>query len=82
MEEEEILIKLRELVSDIMEISSETLKSNSKQEDIPEWDSLGHLRLIMALEEEFAVKFPMMEIPQYNSVDALIKEIIKQKNHE
>lgn len=80
MTEEHIVKILRKLASEILDISPETIKSNSKQEDIPEWDSLAHLRLIMSIEETFSVKFPMLEIPKYKSVDDLVAEIKKQKN--
>lgn len=80
MTEEEIVKKLCKLASDILDILPETIKLNSKQEDIPEWDSLAHLRLIMSIEETFLVKFSMLEIPKYKSVDALVAEIKKQKN--
>lgn len=80
MTEEEIVEKLRTIVSDIMNISPGIIKSNSTQKEIPEWDSLGHLRLIMSIEEEFSVKFPMIEIPNYKSINTLVAEIKKQKN--
>jgi acyl carrier protein len=32
--------------------------------DVPGWDSLGHLNLIIALEKRFAIKFATAEISQ------------------
>lgn len=80
MKEEELFDKLREIASTIIDISPDSIKMDSKQEDIPEWDSLTHLRLIMAVEEAFMVKFSMIEIPKYRTIDALITEIKHQKN--
>lgn len=31
-------------------------------DDVPGWDSLGHLNLIIALEKRFGIKFAMAEI--------------------
>jgi len=76
----EIIEKIQEIASYIFEVAPETIQLTSKQEDIPEWDSLGHLRLIMSLEEIFLVKFPMDIIPTYKSVEALVTEIKKQIN--
>jgi acyl carrier protein len=33
-------------------------------DDVPGWDSLGHLNLIIALEKRFAIKFATAEISQ------------------
>jgi acyl carrier protein len=37
----------------------------------PEWDSVTHLNLILALEAEFEVRFATAEIPTLNSVGKL-----------
>lgn len=37
-------------------------------DDIPEWDSLGHLNLFMALEQEFKIKFSSEEIIDNDSI--------------
>ena len=44
-------------------------------ETIPEWDSLGHVHLIMAVEREFKVRFQMDTIPDLNSVDKIMEEL-------
>ncbi|KAF0135260.1 MAG: Acyl carrier protein [Candidatus Saganbacteria bacterium] len=36
--------------------------------DIPAWDSMGHLSLIMALEKEFSIKFEIDEMFQINNL--------------
>lgn len=79
MTEKELFEKLREIASSIMGISLESVLPTSTQDDIPEWDSLGHLRFIMSIEEELNVTFSMMEIPKYKSIEKLIFEIKKQK---
>ncbi len=82
MTEIDILNSLREISSNIMNISPDSIDLNTKQDDIPEWDSLAHLRLIMSIEEELSVKFSMIEIPKYKSIEALVAEIKKQKGIE
>ena len=37
----------------------------------PDWDSVVHLNLILALEAEFGIRFSTAEIPQLNSVGKL-----------
>jgi acyl carrier protein len=47
------------------------------QAGIKEWDSLGHLSLIMELETEFNVQFPMKSIPYLISLDKIKEELWK-----
>ena len=37
--------------------------------DVPGWDSLGHLNLIIALEKRFAIKFATAEIARLKEDD-------------
>ena len=57
----------------------EILPDNASYETITEWDSLGHLKLILAIEEEFEIKFNSAKISQLNSLDLLQREIDEQK---
>jgi acyl carrier protein len=39
------------------------------------WDSLGHIRVILAVEAEFGVRFRAMEIPDLNCVAAIVRKL-------
>lgn len=39
------------------------------------WDSLGHIRLILAIEAEFGVRFRATEIPELDCVAAIVKKL-------
>ncbi|MDR0603981.1 MAG: acyl carrier protein [Bacteroidales bacterium] len=51
------------------------VNEQSSQQDIEKWDSLGHLNLIVALEEEFDVLFEPEEIAEMTSVQKIISKI-------
>ena len=40
---------------------------NIKYNDIPEWDSVGHMTMIANLEEEFNITFEMDDIIDFSS---------------
>jgi acyl carrier protein len=50
--------------------------------DVPEWDSLGHLNLIIAIEKRFGIRFATAEISRLKedgqNVGSLI-ELVKSK---
>ena len=65
--------KVRLIVSDVLEVDANKVGTESHQADIAEWDSLAHLRLVTALEEEFGVKPTMREIAELTSIPAITR---------
>jgi acyl carrier protein len=47
--------------------------------DVPEWDSLKHMQLVFAVEEQFGLQFSEEEIPRLDSM-ARFAEFIEQRN--
>lgn len=43
--------------------------------NFPEWDSLAHIKLILAIEEDFDVKFTIDQVSETNSVEGLAKAL-------
>lgn len=48
--------------------------------DLPEWDSLGHMEVMMRLEEQFEVEVNTDTIAQLVSIPEIIKYIEGQRN--
>jgi acyl carrier protein len=61
---------LKQVLLDVLEVNSIT--ENDSSRTIPTWDSVRHLRLILALEERFGVTLDADEIPSLNSVRAIL----------
>ncbi len=70
--------KLREIVSELFEVDPSEVKDELTPEDVELWDSLNHLRLVSAVEEEFQVKLSMKEIESIRSLAAL-RRLIEQR---
>ena len=43
--------------------------------DIEEWDSLNHMNLIRAIEEEFKIEFDFFEIMDFENIGELVRSI-------
>ena len=41
----------------------------------PQWDSLGHMQLLVEIENEFGLRFPTYMIANLTTVDAIVKAI-------
>lgn len=66
------------VVSKIMGVPAEDVTSESSADTIAAWDSLRHMNLILALEEEFEISFDDEEIVELLTV-GLIVETIRAK---
>ncbi len=64
-----------ETIADVFGVPRAQLGEVTSRDDVPEWDSLGHLNLILALEEAFNVSFSVDEMPELTSVEAIAKKV-------
>ena len=71
--------KIRVLMAVVFEVPGEEIHAESSSETIESWDSLKHMNLVVALEEEFGIIFDDDEIIQMLNF-ALIALIVKEKS--
>ncbi len=80
---EDILIRLTSIFREKFQDSSIVLTSNTKADDIYEWDSLKHVMLIITIEKEFQLKFDPIELSQMENIGQMIvviERLIKDRN--
>lgn len=73
------LVKIKKALKDTF--SNSKIPSNVsklKLGDFKEWDSLGNFNLLLAIEEEFKIKFSMNEISKFKSVKEILSYLEKQ----
>jgi acyl carrier protein len=69
---------VRRIFADVFQLPLEQIAPHSSPETIPAWDSLQHLNLVLALEEEYHVQFTPEEIERMLSVE-IAAEILNGK---
>jgi acyl carrier protein len=72
--------QLLQLFADVFEVPPEEVKPESSPDTVPTWDSIRHLNLVVALEQEFGLQFEPEEIEQMLSVE-LIADLVNEKRH-
>lgn len=72
------LQRLEIVFEDTFSDSSYQFTADLTQRDIEEWDSLNQVRLLMAIEQEFKIKFDLAEMEKLTGV-AVISEVISNK---
>jgi len=72
--------KIKQVMSAVFEIPVESITNDASSDTIENWDSLRHLNLILALEEEFGVSIPDEEVGNlvnYKLIELVINDLIK-----
>ena len=69
--------KARQLIADALEISADEVDGNASIETLDAWTSLGHMRLILALEEKLGKQLEpsaIVEIANLDDVAAILND--------
>lgn len=69
--------KLNVILRRVLNIPEDKLKNETGPSDIENWDSLGHLHLVHALEEEFGIEFDMQQIEYMQTIEKIQNTLIK-----
>ena len=72
MASESILEQLRDIMLDVFDLDDVQLTPATTADDIEEWDSLSHVRLVVAVERKFGFKLKNAEIEALKSVGDLV----------
>lgn len=73
-----MLERIQRILADVLEVTLEQVKPESSPDNVENWDSLHHLNMVLALEQEFGIQFTPEEIEQLLSVE-LIVALIEEK---
>lgn len=71
----EIFKKLNEVFRDVFDDEGITVTEETTAADIEDWDSLTHINLLAAVEEEFNIKFDMKAVQGLKNVGAMVNII-------
>ena len=74
--------RLRRVMAAILKVPAESLGPDGSMDNIKSWDSLQHMNLVLALEEEFGVSIPdedVGNITSYPLVKLVLEELLGAK---
>ena len=78
MTEQQIYEKLEDVFEDVFD-EKISLSPETTAEDVEDWDSLTHITLVSAVEDEFNIKFSMKEVSTMKNVGEMVS-IIKERS--
>ena len=66
---------LRDIMADVFDDDDLHIDEHTTADDVEEWDSLSHVRLIVAIERKFGIRFKNSEIEGLQNVGDLVRVI-------
>lgn len=64
--------KILNIIAKVLKVDIEDIELDTAIGDLPEWDSLHHLHLIVELENEFGIKYSPEDLAELEDVSDLI----------
>ena len=75
----EIYERLNDIFRDVFDDDSISVTANTTAADIEDWDSLSHITLMAAVEDEFRMKFSMKEVVEMKNVGEMVTIIAARR---
>ena len=72
MTRDRIYEKMTEIFRDVFDDESSVLSDETTADDIEDWDSLEQINLLMAIENNFGIKFRLADVSGLENVGAMI----------
>lgn len=70
-----ILKKVNSIFKDVLDDKKITINAETTAADVPEWDSLTHIQLVVAIEKFFKIRFTSSELLRFKNVGDMVLAI-------
>ena len=74
----EILTTIRDVLADVVDDPSLQISESTTADDVPEWDSINHVKLLIGLESDLGFRFETQEVSGLKNVGELI-DVVQKK---
>jgi acyl carrier protein len=72
--------QVKQVIADVLALDTKAINESTIKDSTASWDSLNHINLIVALEQEFQVSFDVSEIESMQSYSDIL-ETLDRKLH-
>lgn len=63
---------IESVMREVFDVPSISLTRSTSAADVLEWDSLNHVRMIVAVEQELGIRLPMGKVSELKDVGELV----------
>ena len=72
MDTNAVYVKLTQVFHDVFDDDSIVVTPELTADEVDEWDSLSHIRLIVAVEKQYGLKFSAAEVRNFKNVGEFV----------
>lgn len=69
---DDYLERLQPIFREVLDAPDLVLSAESSAKTVPGWDSLAHITIVSAIEQDFHIRFALGELEKLNSVGEMI----------
>ena len=73
--------RVQDAIAKTLRVPAEKITATTTDEQIGAWDSVGHVNLMMALEDTFGISLDVEDFPRLNSVRNIMEHLQQQGVH-
>ena len=73
--------KIKQIIADVFSVEVNEVNENTSPESVDNWDSLGHMNLVTALEEELEISFDNDEIIEMMNFKLIMLIVCEKLNN-
>ena len=74
----EVEQRIKEIMSEVFQVPVEDIRPDTSPEEVENWDSLTHLNMVLALEEEFSIRFESEQVVEMLSFELICRMVNEQ----
>ena len=82
LQKSDLTTKVQAVLADALQVPAEWVRPDLAFGDLPQWDSMGHMEVMMFLEEQFGVEINTETIAELVSIPAICAYIAGQQVKE
>lgn len=71
--------RIKKIIATVLNVEEVLINENSSTQTLENWDSLNHMNIVFAIEEEFGITFDDEELMQLTSIQKIIEAVKKRK---
>lgn len=74
------LFRLNSIFQDVFDDPTLSVQPETSQQDLPEWDSVAQVKLVLAIEEDFSIRLSSDELSNIHTVGDFLSAIARQES--
>lgn len=77
MNKEEINQRVRAVLANALKVDPGAISETASQTDLSQWDSVRHMNVVLAVENDFDIQFDDAELPKLTSLPFIVAAVEK-----